>query len=68
MFPDIWFQSISTERRVGQPQAFKLGTEQNREAKRGLEKARTSDGMGRDSLWMDECSKQFSLCTDFSAI
>lgn len=34
-----------------------LGTEQNQEAKRGLEKARKSDGMGKDSLWMEDCSK-----------
>lgn len=61
MFPDVCFQSISTERRVGQLQAFKLGTKQNREAKRGLEKARKSDGIDRDSLWMIEHSKSFHL-------
>lgn len=57
MFSDVQFQCISTERRVGQPQAYKLGTEQNREAERDLEEARKSDDMDKDSLWMDECAK-----------
>lgn len=57
MVPDIQFQYISTERRVGYLQAYKLGTEQNREAERGLEEARKSDGTDKKSLWMGECAK-----------
>lgn len=57
IFPDIYFQYTSTERRVGRPQPCKLGTEQKREAEGGSEEAKKSDGMDKDSFWMDECAK-----------